>query len=87
MLIESLGSKVTVTPAEGDTSVTIADLARYIDFDPAEAVRLDTTLAIVAYNALDEYYGKFEKVSGECDYYDGVKMTFGDGSSISIRND
>jgi len=75
---------VTVTPAEGDASTTIAHLAQFVTFDPVDAVTYDTSIPVIAYDALEDEYGAFEKVGGEADYYDGAWMRFKDGSTISI---
>ena len=79
------GFTVTSTPAEGDTSVTIADLAMFVTFDPADAATYDTSVPVIAYDALEDEYGAFEKAAGEADYYDGAWMRFTDGSMIEIR--
>lgn len=75
---------VEVEPAEGDTSTTIADLATFVEFDPTDASKYDTSLPCIAYDALEDEYGAFEKTAGGADYYDGVWMTFKDGSTIRI---
>jgi len=69
---------------EGDTSTSIAELAKFVEFDPSDARRYDTSLPCVAYEALEEEYGAFEKSLGETDYYDGCWMEFKDGSTIWI---
>ena len=76
--------KVSTEAAEGDNSTTIAALAQFVKFDPADAKRYDTSIPVVAFDALEDEYGAFEKSGGECDYYDGSWMTFKDGSTIKI---
>lgn len=78
-------TRVRVTPADGDTSVTIADLAMNVDFNTRDASKYDTRMHCIAYAALEEYYGDFEFEKGNNDYYDGCWMTFKDGSTIRIR--
>lgn len=77
---------VRIEAAEGDNSTTIADLARFVEFDPADANRYDTSVAVIAYDALEDEYGAFEKAAGEADYYDGGWMLFKDGSRIVFDN-
>ena len=77
---------VTVTPADGDTTTTIAHLAQFVTFDPVDAVTYDTSIPVIAYEALEDEYGAFEKVTGDADYYDGAWMRFKDGSTISISD-
>jgi hypothetical protein len=71
-------------PAAGDTSTTIADLAMFVEFDMKDAKRYDTSVPCIAYEALEDEYGAFEKTAGNADYYDGAWMTFKDGSTIRI---
>lgn len=86
MQIADLGNKVSIVPAEGDTSTTIADLAQFVEFDSNNVRRFDTSIACVAFHALEEEYSNHEMVAGEADYYEGVWMTFADGSTIRIVN-
>lgn len=78
------GNKVESIPAEGDNSVTIADLAKFVEFNTLDAGKYSTSFAVIAYEALEDEYGPFEKTAGEADYYDGCWMTFKDGSTIRI---
>ena len=73
---------VTITAQEGDTSVTIADLAKNVTFDKQDAYRYDTQVWCIAFDALEDEYGAFEKADGNADYYEGAWMTFKDGSTI-----
>jgi len=86
--IAELGNaQVKVSKTENDNTVSIADLAMYVEFDPDNAKRYDTSIPVVAYEALEDEYGAFEKVDGGCDYYIGAWMSFKDGSEIIIRNE
>lgn len=80
-------SRIIVTPAEGDTSTTIADLAVFTAFDPEEASKYGTSIAAIAYEALEDEYGAFEKLAGgytpTAGGY-GAWMTFKDMSRIEI---
>jgi len=78
------GNKIVITPAEGDTSITIADLARFVEFDVDAAQRYDTKDHCIAFDALADEYGNFEMAAGATDYYDGCWMKFTDGSMIKI---
>jgi hypothetical protein len=84
-LASHFGSKLLIKPAEGDTSTTIAHLAQFVKFDPRDAKLFHTSVPVIAYDALEEEYGKFEKDHGDADYYDGFYMKFKDGSTISVR--
>ena len=87
MQICEFGKNVSSTPAEGDTSVTIADLAMWIHFDPSDAELSQTSVPVIAYNALEDEYGAFEKKDGWFDFYEGCWMKFSDGSAIRITVD
>lgn len=76
--------RVIVEAMEGDTSTTIAHLAQFVEFDPSDAKKYDTSLPVIAYDALEDEYGAFEKSLGDADYYDGSWMEFKDGSTIWI---
>jgi hypothetical protein len=75
---------VTVIPADGDTTATIADLAQFTTFDNEDVQRFDTVPHAVAFDALEDEYGAFEKSDGAVDFYDGAWMRFKDGSMITI---
>lgn len=75
--------RVSTVAAEGDTSTTIADLAKFIHFDPLDIGRYQTSAASVMYEALEDEYGAFEKDDGACEY-DSAWMSFSDGSRIVI---
>lgn len=87
MQIYDFGKNVSSTPAEGDTSTTIADLAMFLYFDPIDVELCQTSTPIIAYNALEDEYGAFEKVAGWFDFYEGCWMKFSDGSAIRITVD
>lgn len=86
MKISELGSRVTIVPAPGDVSVTIADLAMLVEFDPGDASRYSTSVAAIAYEALEDEYGAFEKDAGEVDYSGVTWMRFKDGSTLRISS-
>lgn len=73
---------IRITKADGDTSTTIADLAQFIDFDPALAKSADTATHCIAYDALLAEYQGHEFIRGEADFYNGAWMLFADGSEI-----
>jgi len=75
---------VTVKNLDNDNTVSIADLAKFVEFNPADAARYKTSVPVIAYDALEDEYGPFEKVGGDADYYDGAWMEFKDGSMIFI---
>lgn len=75
---------VVTRPANNANVVSIADLAQFVEFDPADAKRFETSVPCVAFDALYAEYGKFEMEDGESDYYDGFWMTFKDGSTIKV---
>jgi hypothetical protein len=56
-------------------------------FDPSDAELNQTSVPIIAYNALEDEYGAFEKIDGGFDFYDGCWMKFSDGSVIKIEED
>jgi hypothetical protein len=85
MQICEFEGNVSSTPAVGDTSVTIADLAMFLHFDLNDAEMKKTSVPIMAYNALIDEYGAFEKTGGAFDYYEGCWMQFSDGSVIRIN--
>jgi hypothetical protein len=85
MQIIDFKSRAVSTPAGGDTSVTIADLAMFLTFDEGDASVYQTSLPVIAYEALEDEYGAFEKVGGASDFYDGCWMKFTDGSTIRIE--
>ncbi len=74
---------VTVTPADRNN---IAHLAQFVSFDPDDARRYDTSIPVIAYDALEDEYGAFEKALGGADFYDGSWMRFTDGSTIRIES-
>lgn len=84
-IAQAFGTRAQVIPAAGDNSVTIADLAMNVDFDPRDARRYDTAMHSIAYDALLEEYANHEFERGSNDYYDGAWMTFKDGSTIRVR--
>lgn len=77
---ESCG-RLIVKTAQGDTSTTIAHLAQFTEFDPADAVRCDTAAHCIAADAIRAEWA-FEAVSCEGDYYDGFRAEFADGSAL-----
>jgi hypothetical protein len=77
--------KVTSTPATGDTSVTTADLAMFLEFDENDpAFNPMPSILVMAYNALEDEYGAFERADGSLTFLGGGQMTFKDGSTIHI---
>jgi len=75
-------SELTVTPAEGDTSVTIAHLARFCGFDMPRA--LDTRPHCAAMHAVEDQF-RWETVAVEIDYHGAAMARFRDGSVLRIR--
>ena len=67
-----------------DDTVSIADLAKFVEFDPNLARRYNTAVHCIAYDALLDAYRNHEFVDGDNDYYDGFWMKFADGSEIRV---
>lgn len=68
-----------------DASVSIADLAQFVEFCPASAREKGAAEHAAAYDALCAEYG-WEKVDGSEDFYDGFWVEFRDGSKIQYFN-
>jgi len=75
---------VTVIPALGDKTTTVAHLARLVKVNISEAAKYKTSISCIAYDALEDEYGPFEKVDGHVDINSGAWMKFADGSEIRI---
>ena len=73
---------IQIISVEGDASVTIAELASFVKFDPATASFMRTKSWGVAFNALCHEYESKEMVSGGEDFHSGFFMTFTDGSTL-----
>ena len=80
MQIEDLNPTIT----NPDSTVSIADLAKFVEFDPNDARKYSTSVACIAFDALHAEYGNHEMVSGEADYYDGMYIEFADGSTLEV---
>lgn len=65
--------------------MTTAQLAQYVEFDPALAKRFDTSPACIAVDALRDMYASHEMVDFYADYHSGGMMTFQDGSKITFH--
>ena len=72
---------MVITRPAGE-SVSIADLAIYLEFKPS--YRRDTSMACLAAEALDSEYGKHEINHMECDYYNGIFVEFADNSTLCL---
>jgi hypothetical protein len=73
--------KVTIMVNGGKLS--IAQTAMYVPFKTKDVTLYNTTIVRVIYEALEDSYGGFEKVSGAVDDHCLV-MTFSDHSSILV---
>ena len=82
MQVCDFGKNVTSTPATGDDTVTIADLAMFLEFDSKDPHAGNPACA--AYHAIDAAYS-YERTGGAMDFYDGCWMSFADGSTIQIE--
>lgn len=81
MQIEDLNPTIT----NPDSTVSIADLAKFVSFNPRDARKFSTSIPCIAFAALEAEYGNHEMVAGESDYYDGMFMEFSDGSILEIE--
>ena len=83
-IADYFGTLATAVAADGDTSVTIADLAMFTEFNDGDIGRYSTAPHMIAFDALEEEYGPFEKADGQCTQQNGCWMSFKDGSTIRI---
>lgn len=73
--------RLSVRPADGDHSTTIAHLAQFTEFEPRDAVKYDTAAHCIAADAIRNEW-KHEITFCEGDYYDGFTAKFADGSAL-----
>lgn len=80
----AFGNNITVIPAEGDTTTTIAHLVVFTKFDTRLARLSDTRSHCIAYDAIQEDW-QFEFLGGDLDFYDGFTARFADGSALRVN--
>jgi len=80
------GNRLEIVPAEGDTTVTIADLAQFVTFDSQAARAKGDPEHKAAYHALRDHYAKHEMQAGGYHPETGFWVVFKDGSSIRYNH-